>query len=251
MKDTETHETQQGESVIAFSPTTGTFRPTPSPAKVNPSWPELRESVKEETDYTGASVYQQPPAPRTTPSPQPSSQDFHMEDTHPSQHFKASASKVEPPSPFATNPPNLYAFQTPSRSGSGESNATITQEQVTADNNHHRTSSAITETVTKTTTVPLQSENRERTSNPYATIPGTPVTRQEALAQIQARRGRARSNANRSLSASEINSRPPSRARAVTPVRKGRKAPATEHRERSTTSHSKERRHISAPIGRY
>lgn len=257
MKDTETNETQQEESLITFSPNRGTFHSVASPAKENPHRSESREPRRGVTVHTGDSIYEEPSTSQPDPPPQASPPELTMEDAHPSQPFEHSTSHIQSQSPFVSKPPNLANPKTPSRPSSKNANIPIQREQATSnDNNNPRhNNSAITETVTTTTTVPLHSENREKSSDPYATIPGTPVTRQEALAQIKARRGRARSNTNRSASANEVNSRPPSRppsrARAVTPVRKGRQTPTTtgqgdRNRVRKVTN-SKDRRHISAP----
>lgn len=207
------------EPLITFSPDTGTFHPVPSPAKENLGRSEPQRSRIEESIHNEDSACEQPSTSQPAPSLKAASPEIAMEDVRPSQSFEHSAAYVQPPTSSVANPPDVSNPKTPPRPSK---NAGIhgNRQQTTSNHNHnnsnqsrHNPSSALTKTITTTTTVPLHSEDREKSSDPYATIPGTPVTRQEALAQIQARRGRARSNANRSVSASEINSRPPSRAR--------------------------------------
>jgi hypothetical protein len=99
------------------------------------------------------------------------------------------------------------------------------------------------ETITKT--VPIQFESRH-TGNPMDIIPGTPLTREEALAQIRARRGRTQSGTQRSVSANEATAR----AGGTGGMKGGpvRRIPGVKHSETRSEADVKDRR--SAPVGR-
>jgi hypothetical protein len=96
-------------------------------------------------------------------------------------------------------------------------------------------------------TVPILTEDSQSRSA-VAMIPGTPITREEALAQIRARRGRARSTAKRSASASEATVR--ARGIGVTPVRGTKRIPGATNSDTRSEPDVGNRRDISAPVGR-
>ncbi|KAK2762096.1 hypothetical protein FQN54_001103 [Arachnomyces sp. PD_36] len=289
LRDPTPEKGQDDKLEIAFSPSTGTFQTVPSPAKES-----LSHQAPQESGSGGdedAAAYRQSPTPRRAPRPQQHRPESAMEGVRPSRSFQTTRTNTQRPQPRrpksamedvqpsrslqttrttsqrpqsrAAANPNPTRPKTPSNAPRRGINMSRNQDQHPPQNRSNNfqnsTSSAITDTTTTTTTVPLRSENHSSVNNLHATIPGTPVTRQEALAQIKARRGRTRSNANlnRSASACEMNSRPPSRARAVTPVRNGRRTPAPAtasdqgDRVRGNKSTLTERRHISAPVGRY
>ncbi|PYH95450.1 hypothetical protein BO71DRAFT_408562 [Aspergillus ellipticus CBS 707.79] len=92
--------------------------------------------------------------------------------------------------------------------------------------------------------IPLQTD--ESASNPFAEVPGTPVSREAALAQIRARRGRT-NTMKRSASASESVLR--SGGMGVTPVRSARRIPGVvQNSETRSDGSVRNRRDVSAPI---
>ncbi|EED22189.1 conserved hypothetical protein [Talaromyces stipitatus ATCC 10500] len=98
------------------------------------------------------------------------------------------------------------------------------------------------ETITRT--VPIQLESRH-THNPMDVIPGTPLTREEALAQIRARRGRTKSGTQRSVSANEATARSGPGGMKVAPARR---IPGVKHSDIRSESDVKDRRD-TAPVG--
>lgn len=99
------------------------------------------------------------------------------------------------------------------------------------------------ETITKT--VPIQFESRHA-RNPMDIIPGTPLTREEALAQIRARRGRTQSGTQRSVSANEATARTGGASAKVGGP--ARRIPGVKHSDTRSEADIKDRR--SAPVGR-
>lgn len=99
------------------------------------------------------------------------------------------------------------------------------------------------ETITKT--VPIQFESRHA-RNPMDIIPGTPLTREEALAQIRARRGRTQSGTQRSVSANEATARSGGASAKVGGP--ARRIPGVKHSDTRSEADVKDRR--SAPVGR-
>ncbi|GAQ35981.1 hypothetical protein AtubIFM55763_003064 [Aspergillus tubingensis] len=91
------------------------------------------------------------------------------------------------------------------------------------------------------TKVPLRDDGG---SNRFSDVPGTPISREEALAQIRARRERA-NTMKRSVSASESGLR--SGGMGVTPVRSARRYPGVQNSDASDGS-IRSRRDMSAPI---
>lgn len=109
----------------------------------------------------------------------------------------------------------------------------------------HHTENTADESHQHTTTkkVPLRAEPDSH-SKSHLPIPDTPINREEALAQIRARRGRTRST-KRSVSENEATGRSgtSSSASAATPARGPRHIPNVR-----TDSKSEERRDLSAPV---
>ncbi|KAF3394857.1 hypothetical protein DPV78_008909 [Talaromyces pinophilus] len=99
------------------------------------------------------------------------------------------------------------------------------------------------ETITKT--VPIQFDSRHN-RNPMDIIPGTPLTREEALAQIRARRGRTQSGTQRSVSANEATARTGGASAKVGGP--ARRIPGVKHSDTRSEADVKDRR--SAPVGR-
>ncbi|KAH8698883.1 hypothetical protein BGW36DRAFT_295040 [Talaromyces proteolyticus] len=221
---------------ITFCPTTGTFVSVPSPPPLHVEMPDRpREEPLVLPNADEADVM-------------PSCPDFFSVSTKTAetlqtatdgQPFEAyaevtEASNIQTMMPFTvdftehTNTENDYIQEQQQHS---EPLPITPTEQVTV---------AREESVTRT--VPLQTEPR-RSGNPSSIIPGTPVTREEALAQIRARRGRAKSTTKRSASASEatmgkaLNNRIPGVSHSDT-----RSEPDVSDRRRN---------YASAPVRRY
>lgn len=212
------------EPLVTFSPETGTFRTFPSP---------LRNNVRPrrtEDEFT---------SPRLT-SPQADSHDEWM--NSPSslgRHVKSYTPSGDPM-------PAQMARPLPSDSISSEQAiAPVPREARSlirhAERDDHR------HQLSTTKRVPLRdSVDSQRSSG---LVPDTPINREEALAQIRARRGRARSN-QRSVSANEATSRAvgaSAYSSATTPGRGPRRIPnlrADGKGEKDVV----ERRDLSAPV---
>ncbi|RMJ24127.1 hypothetical protein PHISP_04993 [Aspergillus sp. HF37] len=218
---TEPNEKPMKEPLIAFSPATGTFRTIPSPS---------RDSVEEPQGEP--MVLSRPVEPHGLSHIEAISRS-HLNDSSKGaakRHYLFHNSTSGITTPVQAAAPRTSAEDVKSRSqilgGQGIYDA--------ADANEHPT----------TTTVPLRTE--ASSPDQPGPVPGTPVNREEALAQIRARRGRAHST-KRSVSASETTVRP---ARTgATPVRDARRIPGL-HQQSATRSDGdlNERRDLSAPI---
>lgn len=217
----EPDEKPMEEPVIAFSPATGTFRTIPSPA---------RDSVEEPQGEP--MVLSRPVEPHSL---------SHAEVITRSHLIDSSAGPAKRHYLFhnstsgITTPVQAAAPRTSAEDFKSRSQILGRQEIYdAADTNEHPT----------TRIVPLRTE--ESSPNQPGPVPGTPVNREQALAQIQARRGRAHST-KRSVSASDTTVRP---ARTgATPVRDARRIPGL-HQPSATRSDGdqNERRDLSAPI---
>ena len=95
-------------------------------------------------------------------------------------------------------------------------------------------------TITRNPTLPPHARN------PMDIIPGTPLTREEALAQIRARRGRTQSGTQRSVSANEATARTGGASAKVGGP--ARRIPGVKHSDTRSEADVKDRR--SAPVGR-
>lgn len=98
--------------------------------------------------------------------------------------------------------------------------------------------------ITTTTTVTFRPEEN-RALDSFSNIPGTPVTREEALAQIRERRDRSQTM-NRSASASEAVLR--SGGMGVTPIRNTKRIPCVQGAFDNVHSEKGPRRDLSAPV---
>ena len=170
-------ETNEEEAVITFSPETGTFRTVPSPQRPQEKPAALESSVsqgREDERFMAKS----PPARLST-------QRLHDVPFEP---------LPQPPVPSQSHPftpsPSTFARDAPQ----GPRLSIEQSAEFELDTSGYP--------ITKR--VPLRTE--PRLSNQSA-VPGTPVSREEALAQIRARRGRANSM-KRSVSAGEALMRP-------------------------------------------
>lgn len=213
------HEDEASEELlITFSPETGTFRTVPSPVrsprkkleKDSQPAPQPPEHQKQfEIDLLTLSPIK--------PGPEEQLQfDYAAKITVPSHEFCSPT-----PHPRATS--------------DDQSGPLLSMDDDSEKNMHFMERST-------TTTVPLKAEE-DVPADPF-TMPGTPISREAALAQIQARRGRAR-GMKRCASAADGAVRPG--GMGVTPVRGARRIPGL-HANRKTENDMGERRDISAPM---
>jgi predicted nucleic acid-binding Zn-ribbon protein len=196
------------EPLITFSPTTGTFRALPSPQSHN----ELHEEpliLPAAPERDASSIRLGSPSPRN---------DLQQRDAVNSEAFKAqsemgaeaegaihlSQTTLDPP----TQDPVYNALV--KVNSSEEALISPTEEEPNTTEQHN------------VKTVPLLPGDTQH-RNHAAIIPGTPITREEALAQIRARRGRAKSMIKRSASASESTVR--AGGLGVTPMRGTKRIP--------------------------
>ncbi|EFR04019.1 hypothetical protein MGYG_07024 [Nannizzia gypsea CBS 118893] len=186
------------EPDVVFCPDTGTFKAILSPARKAEPIPPERSNSRPAVNRT-----EPPPKPRWSlhddPVPAPSSVVPKKRNEEPPLVAALEASDHQPQSPrptiqelpATTNPRKRYV--TP---------LSLEQRQ----RQHQNNTTAEVETITTTKTVPL---NAERASTDLsAKLPGTPISREEALAQIRARRGRTQSALKRSASANDASHRP-------------------------------------------
>ncbi|KAG5299172.1 hypothetical protein I7I50_07540 [Histoplasma capsulatum G186AR] len=244
-------ETQVTEPAVAFCPDTGTFK-TVSPCAtqnnvaMKPSI--LQHTISREPSPLPAGPHHNPsPAsPPVSPTTEiemedPKHTDFQTEP--PGQAQNVSKPVTQPPAPlelassFRSFPRTLHieTGHLPPRRDPTDTTTPKVTELMTA--------------MSTTTTIPLHADDYSSTMN--CPIPGTPVTREEALAQIRARRGRAQT-LKRSASANDAASRSSSRSRSrlananTTPIHSSKKIPTS-----SRASSRVAKRDFSAPIGRY
>ncbi|KAL1860892.1 hypothetical protein Plec18167_003826 [Paecilomyces lecythidis] len=222
------------EPTITFSPTTGTFRAIPSPMQKSPQRIEERPSS---TQSAHAAPQSHPPLRQVAPSP------LIPEDKR-GPRRSPNALRLNPPSkakPAAAAtapielPPSLYENLFDRRNKESTPQPEMDQKETVQEN----------VTVTK---VPLHPENHTPVHD-VSTIAGTPISREEALAQIRARRGRARSMPKRCASALEGSVR--SGGMGTTPVRGSKRIPGVNNTEARSETSLSERRDLSAPTGKY
>ena len=207
------------DHVIAFEPVTGTFKTIPSPARDAMTQPDrepivISERVEPQVRSIDESISRSPLA----------------------------VAKVRQQSPLVTS----ASVPTPSFPSQSVSSAPeISSLRITPDlPRDPLTEITNTNEYSTTKTIPLRSESSP--THQFGTIPGTRINREQALAQIRARRGRAQST-KRSVSANEATVRA---ARfGVTPNRDARRIPGL-NPQTGTKSEGDagERRDMSAPI---
>lgn len=196
----------QEQLMLTFSPSTGTFRTVPSPVRINAAASE--DSKSHCFDATIAAV------PVSAASMQEND----------------NAEFYEEPSKLPCEPTSQAQGRSPLR--------LIQQNFDTHDQTTRTTKST-------TTTVPIR-EPDEYAHAMSAAVPGTPVSREEALAQIRARRGKAQSTI-RSASAGDALAR--AAGVAVTPVRSAaRRIPSVQRTNSKSDSVKGVRRDLSAPV---
>ncbi|CRG89338.1 hypothetical protein PISL3812_06374 [Talaromyces islandicus] len=220
------------ESEIAFCPTTGTFVSVPSPHAEMTDRPSEGPLVLPNVDDISSPRFENPAVPtiehddlRPDIAPGPyevESVDADVPVDQPVEH--AAVDQIDPIQDddicVADNQPSEPLPITPT-----EQFTNMQEESITR-------------------TVPLQTEPR-RSQNLSAVIPGTPVTREEALAQIRARRGRARSLVKRSASTGEATVRAPGQGATTT-----NRIPGMAHSDTRSEPDVGDRRDYSAPVRR-
>ncbi|KAJ6043202.1 uncharacterized protein N7446_001398 [Penicillium canescens] len=228
------------EPMITFSPETGTFKAFPSP---------LRDNVR-------------PPRFDSTPDlPQPQ-EDSHEENIDPT----ASAPNVETFTPSGEPAPMRMPRAAPSNTSHNHSAAPPPAEarpprRVERDAHGHRSNAPLPSEARAgrrvereqpqpypmpTKRAPLRQETQpQRTSHPG--VPDTPINREEALAQIRARRGRARSQ-QRSVSATEASRAARTFAGTNPSATRGPRRLPNLRPDSKTENDVGERRDMSAPV---
>ncbi|GAD94332.1 hypothetical protein AOR_1_2104174 [Paecilomyces variotii No. 5] len=224
------------EPTITFSPTTGTFRAIPSPMQKSPQRIEERSSSAQSVH---SAPQAHPPLRHVAPSPL-------VPEGERGPRRSPNALRLDPPSkvkPAAPStapielPPSLYENLFDRRKQESTPQPEVEQKERVKEN----------VTVTK---VPLHRENHTPVPvHDVSTIAGTPINREEALAQIRARRGRARSMPKRCASALEGSVR--SGGMGTTPVRGSKRIPGVNNTDARSESDLSERRDLSAPMGKY
>lgn len=219
------------DMVMTFSPTTGTFRALPSPRNDGRHGQHSEEPLilpdADEPEVTSP-VYRRSPTPAVSSTLQQTTDN----EVTPGQCEIEVEEQMERPS--STRPDLL---------GNVSRRATPVETLPITPTDH--APDMAEELSVKI--VPLLPEDRQ-SRNVVAVIPGTPISREEALAQIRARRGRARSTAKRSASASEATGR--ANGMGVTPVRGTKRIPGVHISDTRSEPDVGTRRDMSAPVGR-
>lgn len=198
------------DPVVTFSPETGTFRTFPSPLRDNVRKSRPAFATPDLVEPQAESASSGAPYTTFTPSGHPV----------PTRLSRATPSDVAVEDPI--EPPRSRRHQSE------------------RENDEHEHSS--------TEKVPLRAESESHSSS-HPPIPDTPINREEALAQIRARRGKARST-KRSVSENEATGRSGSSSAvsaATTPARGPRRIPNVRTDSKSEGDLG-ERRDLSAPI---
>ncbi|KAJ5925902.1 hypothetical protein N7454_007412 [Penicillium verhagenii] len=212
------------EPLVTFSPETGTFKTFPSPIRENARPPPRRTD-----DFASPSLPYPPVRPRAEWS-ESSSSSGHVRSFTPIDEPRSSRMANHAPSETALNE-KIHTHT----HASAEFRPTRTRE---------RDDPLSQPTTTKR--VPLREPNAPQN---LSFLPDQPINREEALAQIRARRGRARSNV-RSVSANEATGRPAGSAgsTAITPGRGPRRIPNLQTQSSRSENDVVERRDLSAPV---
>ncbi|KAL3469179.1 hypothetical protein BJX99DRAFT_241872 [Aspergillus californicus] len=208
------------EPLITFSPVTGTFRTIPSPKRPSPL-KNLQEPVPFDLQsLTEESLNEMGAQPELT-SHQPKYESHPYEE--PSEAISQSEAYSRKLNSGAHRPPMTAKAQR--RVETPETDALEHSNEI---HNIKR--------------IPLRAEDDD--SNRFADVPGTPISREAALAQIRARRGRT-SAMNRSVSANDAGLRGGSLN--ANPARAARRIPGVENND-SRGAGPINRRDMSAPL---
>jgi hypothetical protein len=224
--------TMPEESVImTFNPDTGTFRSLPSPSR-KPAQIESQPTILPEEPEL---LHPQPEPVLSVPQSSEHSYSDALERMSISEDARLAhipAAKQPHPDlsiPVSTGPPALLPTNIPAQESFVKETTPVNQTNI----------------ISTTITVPLQPENiSHEVSCP---VPATPISREDALAQIRARRGRAQQQTalKRSASANDASARPRT---VATPLTGSRRAPRVENS--GMRSRPPSRRDISAPAGK-
>lgn len=228
-------ETRDGW-VTTFSPKTGTFRTVPSPA---------RESVKRREDEPlvlsePSEQHFQSSVRKLSPQPTASISIIEADHQYSEQHRDVETLELKHAPQFVTQTPAGSSLRSDQRLQPRQREPSLERET--------ERSMETRETVT-VKTVPLRPEGDDTPNKPFANIPGTPISREEALAQIRARRDRARSTSKRSTSDSESSMR--SGGMGMTPIRGVRRIPGFQNTDTKNEGDLVERRHLGTPASRF
>ncbi|KAL2858200.1 hypothetical protein BJX68DRAFT_228140 [Aspergillus pseudodeflectus] len=206
------------ETTITFSPVTGTFHTIPSPTRSSP--------LKQTQDMTPH---------------------------HPARFQKGLEPRPElaSPTPKYESHPHAMSSETlpQSEAYSRDLSAGAHHSSTTAEARwqHESSNEAAAETGygdPNVQRIPLRAE--DESSNSFAPVPGTPISREQALAQIRARRGRT-SAMKRSVSANDAGFR--AGGLNITPVRAARRIPGVvQQSDPRGDAVKKSRRDMSAPM---
>ena len=230
-RETDAHNTtcmteEQASTIMTFNPDTGTFLSVPSPRKLE----EMRRAGQTETMPPPQSRKRASSLIPSPPEKRRSGDRNHFTDRESSQSIqippeRRSNSPFVLPNPVPLEPEDYRPPAEPS----------FAKESTPANQIVH----------SNIQTIPL-AEDKPRNAS-FGPVPGTPINREEALAQIRARRDRAQSALKRSASANDAN--PPTSRMAAAPVNGGRRIPRVENAE--LRGPRGPRRDISAPVGKY
>lgn len=212
---------EQASTIMTFNVDTGTFQSVPSPKKAAEAQRELADDIPPpQSRKRSPSFLPSPPEKRRVSN-------------------RESSQSIRIPTEQRLNSPLLMQNPTPEEPQSHH----VTVEQ----SFEKETTPAIQIIDTTTQTIPLGGDKPRNDS--FGPVPGTPISREEALAQIRARRDRAQSAVKRSASANDANPRPRSTTAQPTPLNGAKRIPRSEnsgHRGARAP-----RRDMSAPIGKY
>ncbi|RAL05235.1 uncharacterized protein BO80DRAFT_372597 [Aspergillus ibericus CBS 121593] len=203
------------EPLITFSPATGTFHTFPSPVRGSPR--KLSEAVSNAHQSLAAHTGDGKDAQVMTGSPTPKYASR--------RHQTPFDSIMETEAYVSTHPTPAIAD--------------VPWDPVMPVGHRAETPEGNPDPVK----VPLRTDDSG--SNRFSDVPGTPISREEALAQIKARRERA-NTMKRSASASESVLR--SGGMGVTPIRAVRRMPGVQNSDARRNGPARNRRDMSAPI---
>ncbi|KAL4774556.1 hypothetical protein BDW60DRAFT_205126 [Aspergillus nidulans var. acristatus] len=212
-----------GEPLITFSPVTGTFRTVPSP--IRSPHKQLQDSSLHEL--------------RTSPIKVQTIPEAHSSSASPGQKYESLSHEVL--SESISQSEAYFRDLTPEAHPSPV--ASQVQRQTEYENVHQNHVDHVNE-IHNIKRIPLRSG--DEASSLSVITPGTPISREQALAQIRARRGRT-SEMKRSVSASDAGFR--AGGLNVTPARLARRIPGVQHAtDPRSDGVKKSRRDMSAPM---
>ncbi|OOF95454.1 hypothetical protein ASPCADRAFT_207941 [Aspergillus carbonarius ITEM 5010] len=219
--DDDDDDEPQEEPLITFSPATGTFHTFPSPVRGSPR--KHSEAVLNAHQSPVAHVEDEKNAQLMSVSPTPK---------YASRRHQTPFDSIMEGEAYVSNPT--------SGTHSSSAVADVPWDPVMPVGYRAQTPDRSNDSVK----VPLRTDDSG--SNRFSDVPGTPISREEALAQIRARREKT-STMKRSASASESVLR--SGGMGVAPIRSVRCMPGAQNTEaRSDGSVRRNRRDMSAPI---